>query len=286
MTVALSDVKRRLGTTQQLRKVTGTLQQVASARLARDRGRVADEAVYLAGVCRALALAYRAAPEVAAAHALMAPRAGSRSTLVVCGGDRGLCGAFNTALMARAATFVADEQAAGRQPQVLFRGKVVARRAARQELGEEAPYATAEELQEALMARYAAGETDRIHLLYWRFDSAIAQALVIEQVLPVPVDRLMDALGSEEGASGMVGIEPDAASVIDKLLPEYVRCCIRACYWHSAISEHAQRQTAMARATENAGEVIGDLSRQYRRLRQESITTEMLELIGGMESAS
>jgi F-type H+-transporting ATPase subunit gamma len=287
MTVALSDVKRRLGTTQQLRKVTGTLQKVASARLARDRGRVADEAVYLAGVCRALALAYRAAPEVAAAHALMAPRAGSRSTLVVCGGDRGLCGSFNTALMARAATFVADEQAAGRQPQVLFRGKVVARRAARQELGEEAPYATAEELQEALMARYAAGETDRIHLLYWRFDSAIAQALVIEQVLPVPVDRLMDALGSvAEGASGMVGIEPDAASVIDKLLPEYVRCCIRACYWHSAISEHAQRQTAMARATENAGEVIGDLSRQYRRLRQESITTEMLELIGGMDNAS
>ena len=280
MSVVLSDVKRRLGTTRQIRKVTGTLQKVASARLARDRRRVEAEDVYFAAVREGLALAHGAAPEAAAAHALMVPREVTHTTLIIFGADRGLCGSFNTMLMQRAHAFEDTENQQGRRTQLWFRGKVVARRAARQAFGDHAAYETSEELIKLIMARYAEGATDCVKVLYWQFSSALEQSAVIEQVLPTPFHQ--HAAAGMPAGEPMLQIEPDAASVIDKLLPEYVRCCIRSCYWNSAISENAQRQTAMSRATENAGEMLDDLSRQYRRLRQENITTEMLELIGGL----
>jgi len=280
MATALSDIKRRIGTTAQIRKVTSTLQKVAGAKLVQEQRRIANADEYTGRLLDLLHLAERGLPSGALSHPLMQPRAGGNAiALLVFGADRGLCGTFNAVLMTAVSTFV--EQHRDATVHLLMSGKVPYKRAVRQQF---APLEWVEQidgLADRMMAAFGSGMYRDVHLLYWDLITRGRQAITVRQLLPVTA---LDHTSSAAAPAALVSppIEPSPQALIDSLLPEYVRRAIHDAFHKSAASEHAQRQLAMSRAADNAGEMLAGLRKRYSRLRQENITTEMLEIVAGM----
>jgi len=202
--------------------------------------------------------------------------------LIVFGADRGLCGGFNAALMTAVSTFVAAQP--GRRVDLFAVGKIVARRARRQGFtvaesfsqpgrNEHAPLI--DRLTGMVTEAFTGGRYDEVHVLYARFASGLAQEPVTERVLPAALDG-----GTGLRAAATI-FEPDAAALLRRLILEFVRQIIDHAYLNSVACENAARQVAMNRASENAGEMLRSLLGSYRRLRQETITSEMLDIIGG-----
>lgn len=279
MAQALSDIKRRIGTTGQIRKVTSTLQKVASAKLVQEQRRIANADEYTGRLLCMLTLADQALPSATASHPLMKPNANrSDIALVVFGADRGLCGTFNTVLMKAVDKFISEHQA--HNVHLLMCGKVPYNRAMRRQLSPLERIEDVDGLADRLMQSFSNNNFNEVHILYWNFQSRGNQQITRRQLLPVTSLTTPDAKTTTDTATPP--IEPSPQALIDSLLPEYVRRSIHGAYHNSAASEHAQRQLSMARAAENAGELLTGLRKRYSRLRQENITTEMLEIVAGM----
>jgi len=279
MATALSDIKRRIGSTAQIRKVTGTLQKVAAAKLAQDQRRLANADSYFLLLCRLLELARRALPANAEPHPLMkAAPAGLPLALLVFGSDRGLCGSFNTLLMKGVTDFLREH--ATQPVHVFFRGRITYNRAMRLQIRPIELVETTDGLGERMIQAFAGGQFGAVFVMHWDLITRGRQEIVVRRVLPAVLD---DAATAATGAStDRYRIEPSPRALVDSLLPEYIRRSIYNAVHKSAASENAQRQTSMSRASENAGEMLDELRKQYSRLRQESITTEMLEIVAGM----
>ncbi len=280
MATTLPDIKRRLNTTAQIRKVTGTLQKVAAAKLAQNLRRIGEADIYFQRVCRFLELAHASLPTDSTPHPLMTPRAGRAISLIVFGSDRGLCGSFNTILMNAVKDFAGEHSA--KEVQYLFSGKVVYRRAHRLGLSPIDQVESVDEIIERLMTDFLSNRVSEVHTLYWQYETGVKQTLVTRQVLPTPFSAAEHATHPGVSHHGTDLVEPSPQALIDALLPEYVRCAIHNGFYNSAVTENAQRQSSMTRATENAGEMLVELKKTYSRLRQESITTEMLEIVAGL----
>ncbi len=280
MSATLPDIKRRIATTRQLKKVTGTLQKVASARLAKERRSIEGANRYFDSICQVLHKAHRALPPSANKHPMLKENTGKSICLVVFAADRGLCGGFNTHLMSEINTFLNDHYK--HSVDILIRGKVVYRRATRRNLPRIRLVDDLEEINTIMTNGFLASEYGKVYVLYWKFISGVKQETVIEQLLPVPLDTDIFKKDSDESYADPGLMEPNPTAIIEKVLPEYVRMYAIRCATHSSASENAARQSSMSRATENAGEVHTDLMKTYSRLRQENITTEMLEIVGGM----
>jgi len=279
MATALSDIKRRIGTTAQIRKVTSTLQKVAGAKLVQDQRRIANADEYTGRLLELLRLAGLALPSDADPHPLMQPRQGGNAiALIVFGADRGLCGTFNTVLMKAVSTFI--DQHADATVHLLMRGKVPYNRAVRRQLAPLELIEHIEGLADRMMAAFGNGSYREVHLLYWDFVTRGQQQITVRQLLPAP--STATAPGAGPPLLSAPPIEPSAQALIESLLPEYIRRAIHNAFYNSAASENAQRQISMSRAAENAGEMLTGLRKRYSRLRQENITTEMLEIVAGM----
>jgi len=308
----LSDIKRRIGTTTQIRKVTGTLQKVASAKLAQDLRRISNANVYFHSICRLLRLAHSALPAEAPPHPLMTPREGNDIALIVFGSDRGLCGAFNTLLMNEVRQFIKARPE--KRVHLLIRGKVVYRRALRVGMEPIEQINETTDVDTRILSDFTNNTFSEVHMLYWDYVTGFDQNVVSEQVLPTPFtsgkashpsgasspeEQLSKGKASSSGEPPAQAeparstgtrpthyspemIEPDPGALLEALLPEYVRCSIHNGYYNSLVTENAQRRASMTRATDNAGEMLADLKKTYSRLRQESITTEMLEIVAGL----
>ncbi len=280
MSATLLDVKRRIATTRQLRKVTGTLRKVASARLAQERRTIEGANRYFDGICAILQRAWAMLPSDAQLHPLFVAPPSQDVCLIVFGSDRGLCGGFNTRLMSEISTFMETHKHVS--VELLLSGKVVCRRAHRLRLPNVTPVHDIEEIFRTVMDGFLSGRFGKVYVLYWEFVSGIEQSATLDFLLPVPLDH--PVFQKDRGTILFdVLIEPGPTQVIDKLLPEYVHMVAARCANHSLASENAARQTSMSRATENAGEVLTELTKKYSHLRQESITTEMLEIAGSMK---
>jgi len=281
VSVELQRVKRRIGTTRQIQKVTGAMQRVASARLVNDRRNMEASGRYTLRLRQLMEELFCEVPDLD--HPLLRPGGGAGPVaLIVFGAERGLCGGFNAALMTAVSSFVAAQS--GRRVELLAVGKIVARRGRRQGFtvaeafpqpgrNEEAPLI--DRLTELVTGAFTRGDVHEVHVLYARFVSGLTQEPVTERVLPVPLDR-----GAEAQVSAAI-FEPDAASLLRRLIRAFVRQIVDHAYLNSVACENAARQVAMNRATENAGEMLRSLMGSYRRLRQETITSEMLDIIGG-----
>jgi F-type H+-transporting ATPase subunit gamma len=280
----LSDIKRRINTTTQIRKVTGTLQKVASAKLTQDLRRIANANVYYHSICRLLRLADSALPADTPPHPLMTRQEGDTIALIVFGSDRGLCGAFNTLLMNEVHGFVKAHP--HKRVHLLCRGKVVYRRALRLKMEPLEKIAETSEIDHRVISDFVDRKFSEVHMLYWDYVTGVTQNVVSEQVLPTPfTEKKAHLPGAPQETLSRYGtdmIEPSPTSLMEALLPEYVRCSIHNGFYNSLVTENAQRQASMARATDNAGEMLGTLRKTYSRLRQENITTEMLEIVAGL----
>jgi F-type H+-transporting ATPase subunit gamma len=289
----LKDIKRRLVSTRQIRRVTGTLQRVAAARMARDRRAIENSGRYL----QRLTLAFRAVGTVApdAGHSLMTPPPAGDLCVAVFGPERGLCGGFTSGLIERLEVFVGEARAPVR---LIVAGRLLDRRLRRAgfnvarffpqpPVSYTAPAAEGPAAQETQAWRdvrrltafaqegFLHGSFREVHVLCWRFVSALRQTLSLTRLLPAAFPGpLLDRFGTAL-------IEPRAEKILAWLVPQYVERVMFDAFLNSLGAENAARQLAMSRATENADELLADLAIAYRRQRQDSITTEMLELFAG-----
>ena len=278
MSVQLRDIKHRITSTRQIHKMTATMQKVAAARLVKDRAAAAGSRLY---TDRLLQVMRDIADEITEMrHPLLEERGPGAGHLVVFGSDRGLCGGYNTALVREMHSFAHEMAPAPARFTTI--GRIVGRRGRFSGLeiadrNEQPRAMDRAELLDAIAAEvideFASGRVSNVSLLYWDFKSVLRQQLRRERILPAP----FVPSGGEE--RGWTVFEPRPEEVLARLLPEYVRQMLDYAYLSALPSEDAARQTAMTRASENARGLLNELGRQYSRVRQESVTTEVLEIV-------
>jgi F-type H+-transporting ATPase subunit gamma len=210
------------------------------------------------------------------------------------GADRGLCGAYNSAVIRATEAEIRDHDAlghayelvtVGRKAETYFRFRNYAIEAVYAGFTDNPTYEDARRIARPLIERYEAGDVDRVQLVYTRFISAGRQEVVVRPLLPLAHEGDEDlSAPPSEGPSAAYEFEPDPDTILDRLLPRYAEARFYAALLNAAASEHAARQRAMKAATDNAEDLIRGLTRTMNRARQDAITTEIMEIVGGAEA--
>jgi F-type H+-transporting ATPase subunit gamma len=223
--------------------------------------------------------------------------------LLLIAGDRGLAGAFNSQIV-RAGVAAGREHssesrrtvyyASGRRPasSLTFRGMEPARSFIG--FSDRPSYADARGIAEFLMAAYTDGDVDKVEIFYNGYISPLSQVVRRETLLPLQQATILEEAGEESGHEeaerlaprALVDYEPDPEEILRRLVPDYVEISIYRALLESTASEHGARMTAMRNASENASELIGDLTLQMNRARQAEITQEIMEVVAGAEGLS
>jgi F-type H+-transporting ATPase subunit gamma len=285
------DIKRRIRSVRNTQQITRAMKFVAAARLRRAQEKAFAVRPYARALSRMVQSAAMRVRETA--HPLLARRPEKNVLLVAVSGERGLCGAFNANVIRRSAEFLREHSAAS--PQVVPLGRKV-RDAMRKQrwkiVGEyvditsRADLARAAEIGKRITKLYESGQIDAVYLIFNEFKSVLAQNLKVEKVLPIePASN--EAGGPPAGSETPVGYlyEQPAAELFQFLLPRYVQVQVYRALSESAAAEHAARMTAMDSATNNAGELIDQLTLYMNKVRQAAITKEIIEVVSGAASA-
>ena len=286
------ELKRRIRSVQNTRKITRTMEMVATSKLKRSQDRVVAARPYaqaLAGV-----IADMLTPELAERYPLLRrpapPQHGGPGTAAVLliTSNRGLAGAFNANLMRAARAKAQELEAAGYAVQLLAVGKKGIKyfqhlkrplALARIDIGDRPTAQHALELVETLAAEFAAGRLASLDVVYANFRSALSTPPAILRVFPVD-----PGTAAAKGPAPNYILKPDADAILDSLLPLYVKNQVYRALVETAASEQGARRTAMKNATDNAGEILNILTRTYNRARQAQITQEIAEIVGGAAS--
>jgi F-type H+-transporting ATPase subunit gamma len=290
---SLKALKIRIGSVKSTQKITKAMKMVAAAKLRRAQEAAEAGRPYAERLGAVMAsLASKVTLSESSPKLLAGTGRDQVHLLVVATSERGLAGAFNTNII-RAARRKADElERAGKTVRFYLAGKKgrVLRRfypegiAADHDLStvKTVAFDDARAIADDLIARYEAGEFDVAHLFYAKFQSALVQEPVGQQIIPVAIDRSEPQLFNDGGA--VVEYEPDEETILAELLPRNVAIQLFRALLENAASEQGSRMTAMDNATRNAGDMIKRLSIQYNRARQAAITTELVEIISGAEA--
>ncbi len=279
---SLIDFRRRIRSVKNTQQITKAMKMVAAARLRKAQERVVAARPYARMLERMLANVAGATTgtDAAAEQPLLAVRAEKRIVLVLVTADRGLAGAFNTNLIKAANEFLRihagkgiEMEAVGRKARDFYKrrdGLVVGELVG---VSEKPTLANAQRLAAKLSDRFAKGEIDAVYLIYNEFKSVLSQKLTEVRLLPVAVD-------ANEAPADYIYEEPPA-QLLSSLVPSYVETMIYRAMLESAASEFAARMTAMDAATSNASDVIERLTLHMNRVRQASITREIIEVVSG-----
>jgi F-type H+-transporting ATPase subunit gamma len=214
-----------------------------------------------------------------------------RIAYVVLTSDRGLAGAYNSSVIRLAEREVMADRTEGRASDLIligrksegyFRFRNYPIEQTYQGISDKPRYEDARRIAEYVTERFVTGAVDRVVLVYTEFISLGSQRPVVRNFLPLQAGATIAEHGSAQAIAGF-DFEPSPEGVLEALLPRYVEARLYAALLESAASEHASRQRAMKAATDNAEEMIVRLSRQLNRARQDAITTEIMEIIGGAE---
>jgi len=285
----LRDIRRRIRSVESTQKITRAMKLVAAAKLRRAQERIVAARPYAGKMAELLGnLVAGTETGDGAAHPLLERREGPRRQIVVVTADRGLAGAFNSNVIRRAVELIRQSSAPDVTLLVVGRkGRDFLRRRghtiAHEMIGfwDRLAYSHASELADRFMQQYVAGEVDEVHLLYNEFRSVAVQRPVCEQLLPIPRP---EAGGEGTAAPADYLYEPGPAAILGDLLPRHLRTQVFRALMESLAGEYGARMTAMEAATKNAKEMIGVLSIQYNKARQEKITKELLDIVGGAEA--
>ena len=283
----LRDIQRRIRSVQSTQKITRAMKLVAAAKLRRAQERILAARPYATKMTELLGhLAEGAGAE---AHPLLEHREGPRRQFVIIAADKGLAGAFNSNIVRYSLQFVRASSAAdltlvvvGRKARDFYRRRPYTIKRDMVGFWDRLAYAHASELADAFMAQYLGGEIDEVHLLYNEFRSVAVQRPVRQQLLPIPEET--DGHAAEGHAAVDYLYEPSRDSILGDLLPRHVRMQVYRALMESLAGEYGARMTAMEAATRNAKEMIEILTIQYNKARQEKITKELLDIVGGAEA--
>jgi F-type H+-transporting ATPase subunit gamma len=259
---------------------------VAAAKLRRAQDRILSARPYAVKMAELLSsLVRRAEGE---AHPLLVRRPATRKRLVIITADKGLCGAFNSNILRASLGFLREQGetsvtlvVVGKKARDFYRRRPYEIKSEMLGFFDRLAYSHAQELAGGLMQEYLAGEVDEVHLMYNEFRSVAVQRVKREQLLPIEPG----AAGGGEGETGGDYIyEPSPEAILAALLPRHVTTQVYRALMESVAGEYGARMTAMEAATKNAKEMIGVLTIQYNKARQERITKELLDIVGGAEA--
>ncbi len=286
-------LRRRIGTVSNTKKITRAMELIAATRVARAQQRARAARPYselLTGVIEDLA-----AGGADVNHPLLRQAESiDRVAFVVCAGDRGLAGAYNSSITRSAEREIQALRSNGGDYKLLavgrkvtdyfrFRGYHIEESWAG--FTDNPTYEDARDIARRVRELFDSGDVDQVELIYTEFISLGTQRPVVRRFLPLESTSVMAEAGSgDREALAGYSFEPSAEGVLTDLLPRYVEARLFAALLDAAASEHANRQRAMKAATDNAEELIVKLSRAMNRARQEAITTEIMEIVGGAEA--
>jgi F-type H+-transporting ATPase subunit gamma len=305
--VSQRDVQNRIGSVKNIQKITRAMEMMSAARLRRAEQRISHLRPYAKAIRRMTRQAAEAAGsgELSKLPILREHDSQDNVALLLITADRGLAGAFNAQIL-RAGTAAGREfEREGSSPvyystgrrgnsSLTFRG--LEPKGSWVGFTERPAYANAREVAEALMVAYIDGEIDRVEMFYNGYVSPLTQELRRETLLPLQDATILeggehdvdkdDHDDDEDGKHALVEYEPGPDEILQRLVPDYVEISIYRALLESAASELGARMTAMRNASENAAEVIEDLTLEMNRARQAEITQEIMEVVAGAEALS
>jgi len=293
---SLKEVKTRINSVKSTRKITSAMKMVASAKLHKAQGAIENMLPYQKKLNKILTNFLSADLPIESPY--VQEREVKRVAIVVFSSNTSLCGAFNANVIKMMMQTIGEFRTLGQDNILIFPvGKKVDEAAKRmgfkpQEvsptLSDKPTYQEAAELAHRLMDLYVAGEVDRVEIIYHHFKSMGVQILLRETYLPINLTNVVseeDRENKEEVQENEIAndyiIEPNAEELIASLIPTVLSQKIFTAAVDSNASEHAARTLAMQVATDNANELIQDLTKQYNKSRQQAITNELLDIVGG-----
>jgi F-type H+-transporting ATPase subunit gamma len=282
---------RRRRSVRNIRKITRTMELIATARFKKAMDRSVAARDYTKQLAAILANISQAGTSVA--HPLLVVRPTKRAAVLVLTGNRGLCGGYNSNVIRQAVAILgqwkterveAGVAVSGKRgiSALKFRGVDIAESYTSFE--DKPEFAAVAPIGRAYLEAYAAGAIDRLDVVYTRFHGIARQEATAEMLLPLSPPQAADAPARPELASDTYDFYPSAESILEEILPASFLSRLFKCFLDAAVSEQVARMVAMKAATENAGGLIKSLSRQYNRARQSQITGEIMEILGGVEA--
>ena len=283
----MRDIKRRIASVKNTQKITNAMKMVASAKLRRVQNRMLAMRPYAQHID---ALVKRYAGEaIGDEHPLFEERTVKTPGVLFFSAERGLCGAFSSNLLRKLDECIRAD--ASSEQAVMVLGQKGVRHAAKQTLNvlnkyvdvyDAITFPLASSIAAAAVEHYVANRMDSLHFIYSRFVNAAEQEIVSEQILPF--NRAELAKMNAGSLRQVYFNEPSFEAIAQPLLSEYLAAKVYHALLETASSEHAARTAAMDAATENAGEMIDDLTLKLNKARQTSITMELLDIVGGAET--
>jgi F-type H+-transporting ATPase subunit gamma len=291
---SVQELKRRVRSITNTRKLTRAMELVASARLRRAQMRIEAMRPYADRMMELMAGTARAAGSVRLP--LLQRRENVQTVAIVpITGDRGLAGAFNAQVLRRSFALMREAQAegqevrfysSGRKAQSTLRFRRLPVGQAWTGFSDKPAYADAQAIAHALAEAYVSGEVDRVVVVYNAFVSALVQKVTVTEVLPIPEHVLTteDEERAQDALAGDFIYEPEPEQILERLLPVYVETELYRALLESAASEQGARMTAMRNASKAAGELIDNYTLAMNRARQAEITQEILEVVAGADA--
>ena len=288
-------LKERVRSVRATKKITRAMELIAASRIVKAQARVTAAVPYSEQITEVVK--DLAAGGASSDSPMLAGRDEINHTCyVVITADRGLCGGYNSGTQRAAEGEIKADLLAGRDYTVIpvgrkaegyfrFRGYNLGKPF--NGFSDQPSYEDARQIGEHVVELFVSGEVDKVELVYTRFVSSGSQEVVLRPLVPLSADTVAGGDGKASGTDGAGGdyeFEPDPETILDTLLPRYVEARVYAALLNAAASEHAFRQRAMKSATDNAEDLIESLSRIMNRARQDSITTEIMEIVGGAEA--
>lgn len=284
----LIDLRRRIRSVKNTQQITSAMKMVSAAKLRRAQDRVIAARPYAALMSDMLGSILVQLPDDSSVfdHELLRRREEKRIAILLISADKGLCGAFNSNVSRFATHFLSQNtgkeitlQCVGRRGRDFFhRKRVSITREWVNLFARPIEFSQAKQIASDLMQSFREKETDAIYLLHNEFKSALAQTVVFRRLLPI-----QPAEGDKSAAVDYIYEQPPE-DLFETLLPRYVEINVYQAMLESAAAEHAARMTAMDAATRNAGEMIDKLTLHLNRVRQASITKELIEVVSGAEA--
>ncbi|MEC9289096.1 MAG: ATP synthase F1 subunit gamma [Chloroflexota bacterium] len=279
---SVRDIRRRIRSVDNTAKVTNAMSLIAASKMRRAQNSVLEGRPYSVKIQEVIAhLAAQPMDDESSAQPLLAVRPVEKTTVLIISPDRGLCGGLHANLNRRVGQFILNQEvpiqaiAVGRKGRDFMARTNQDLKATFTDLGETPLLVDTHAISHMVIDAYCDGEADEVYLAYTQFVSTMVQEPVIEKLLPITPAELT--------ASESVGYiyEPGNLAVLQNLLPRFVEMQIYHAILEAIASEQSARMVAMRAATDNASELAGDLTLTMNKLRQESITNELLDLIGG-----
>ena len=285
-------LRRRISSIDATKKITRAMELIAASRIVKAQGRVQAAKPYSEKVTDVIA--NLAGGGAGVDHPLLAqPGDINRVAYVVIAADRGLCGGYNNNVLRAVERSIDSDRAAGRDYALILSGKKAAGyfsfrgydvHAAFEGFSDQPNYSDAKAMAESVAELFENGEAQQVQLAYTRFLSMGSQEVTVDQFMPLEASEI-GAEATEE-AGGGYEFEPEPSEILGRLLPRYAEARLYAALLEASASEHAARQRAMKAATDNAEDLKINLTRIMNRARQDAITTEIMEIVGGAEAMS